>query len=543
MILLINPPLTKPCEPPSGLVHLAGALRAEGFQYRLFDANLEAILFLLKTPIENRDTWTRRALKHIDSNLESIRDIGLYRQFDKYKKTVLEVNRLLDKSVAGNNVRLSLENYEHAVLSPVKTDDLFYAAQHPEENPFHPYFSERLREIIEQQKPLHIGFSLSYLSQALCTFAMIGFVKTHFPGLQIILGGSLLTSWMKSPAWKNHSELLRAEGVAPPALLVEGATTPSGGRGTAPLIDHLFCGPGEGQLLALLGKDISQETHYRPAYDFDNASHYLAPGLIMPYGTSSGCYWGKCAFCPERAEGNRYIQRSPHVVVSELQGLVEETKPVLVHLTDNAVSPAVLKCLVQNPPGVPWYGFARVTDHLTDPEFCMALRRSGCVMLKLGVESGDQSVLDAMHKGNDVSITSRVLKALSQTGIAVYIYLLFGTPAESEIEARTTLSFVVEHSSCINFLNLAIFNLPLMSPDSKRLQRSSFYEGDLSLYTDFIHPKGWSRTKVRRFLDGEFKKHPAIKPILQRQPPLFTSNHAPLFSKLFLDSQINDMAK
>jgi hypothetical protein len=58
------------------LAHLAGALRAEGFQYRLLDANLEGILFLLKTPIEARDTWTRRALKHIDSNLESLRDIG-----------------------------------------------------------------------------------------------------------------------------------------------------------------------------------------------------------------------------------------------------------------------------------------------------------------------------------------------------------------------------------------------------------------------------------------------------------------------------------
>jgi hypothetical protein len=536
MILLINPPLTKPCEPSSGLAHLAGALRAEGFQYRLLDANLEGILFLLKTPIEARDTWTRRALKHIDSNLESLRDIGLYRQFDKYKKTVLEVNRLLDKSASGNNVRLSLEDYEDTVLSPVKTDDLLHAAQYPEESPFYPYFAERLREIIEKEGPLFLGFSLSYLNQALCTFAMIGFVKTHFSDIQIILGGSLLTSWMNSPAWINSSELLRAEGVVPPALLVEGATR-------APLIDHLVCGPGEGQLLALLGKDISQETHYRPAYNFDNASHYLAPGLIMPYSTSSGCYWGKCAFCPERAEGNRYIQRSPHVVVSELQGLVEETKPALVHLTDNAVSPAVLKCLAENPPGVPWYGFARVTDHLTDPDFCMALKRSGCVMLKLGVESGDQRVLDAMHKGNDVSVTSRVLKTLSQTGIAVYIYLLFGTPAESEIEARTTLNFVIEYSSYINFMNLAIFNLPLMSPDSKGLQRSSFYEGDLSLYTDFIHPKGWNRTKVRRFLDGEFKKHPAIKPILQRQPPLFTSNHAPLFSRLFLDSQINDMAK
>ncbi len=154
-------------------------------------------------------------------------------------------------------------------------------------------------------------------------------------------------------------------------------------------------------------------------------------------------------------------------------------------------------------------------------------------MLKLGVESGDQEVLDAMCKGNDVSVASRVLKSLSHAGISVYVYLLFGTPRESEKEARATLDFVVDHSGYIDFLNLAIFNLPLMGPDSRRRERSTFYEGDLSLYSDFVHPKGWNRTKVRRFLDQEFKRHPAIRPILLRQPPLFTSNHAPLFSKSF----------
>ena len=173
------------------MAHLAGALRAHNLQYRLLDANIEGILSLLKTPVEARDTWTRRALKHIDSNLESLRNIDLYRKFDKYKKTVLEVNRLLG-TAAGDDVRVSLEDYEHTVLSPVKTDDLLYAAQHPEENPFYPYFSERFREIIGQQQPLLIGFSLSYLSQALCAFAMIGFIKKQFPRYTDY-------SWRKSP--------------------------------------------------------------------------------------------------------------------------------------------------------------------------------------------------------------------------------------------------------------------------------------------------------------------------------------------------------
>jgi hypothetical protein len=79
-------------------------------------------------------------------------------------------------------------------------------------------------------------------------------------------------------------------------------------------------------------------------------------------------------------------------------------------------------------------------------------------------------------------------------------------------------------------MNIAIFNLPLSSPEAAGLETAGFYEGDLSLYTDFQHPQGWDRRSVREFLDTEFRRHPAIRPILKNHPPLFTSNHAPFFA-------------
>jgi radical SAM superfamily enzyme YgiQ (UPF0313 family) len=151
-------------------------------------------------------------------------------------------------------------------------------------------------------------------------------------------------------------------------------------------------------------------------------------------------------------------------------------------------------------------------------------------MLKLGIESGDQDVLDAMQKGVGLSQVSQALKALAKAGIATYAYLLFGTPYEAEREARATLNFVAKHTQYITFMNVAIFNLPVNSPDARGLELKTFYEGDLSLYTDFIHPKGWDRRTVRAFLDKEFKKDPAIRQIIQRQPPFFTSNHAAFFT-------------
>ncbi|HEY5975875.1 MAG TPA: radical SAM protein, partial [Geobacteraceae bacterium] len=165
-----------------------------------------------------------------------------------------------------------------------------------------------------------------------------------------------------------------------------------------------------------------------------------------------------------------------------------------------------------------------------DPAFCRALRRSGCAMLKLGLESGDQGVLDRLDKGIDLAMAARALQNLREAGIGVYLYLLFGTPAEDEAAARRTLTFVRHHHQAITFLNLAVFNMPLGGEEAATHGTGPFYAGDLSLYTDFRHPAGWGRQQVRRFLADEFNRDPAVAAILRRDPPLFTSNHAPLFA-------------
>ena len=127
----------------------------------------------------------------------------------------------------------------------------------------------------------------------------------------------------------------------------------------------------------------------------------------------------------------------------------------------------------------------------------------------------------------------RTLGALSRAGIATYVYLLFGTPSESLEEARQTLDFTRRHHRAITFLNLAVFNMPVASDEAAELPGTGFSDGDLSLYRDFVHPSGWDRRAVRTFLDREFRRQPEIGVILLRDPLLFTSNHAALFTAYF----------
>ena len=148
-------------------------------------------------------------------------------------------------------------------------------------------------------------------------------------------------------------------------------------------------------------------------------------------------------------------------------------------------------------------------------------------MLQLGIESGSDQVLEGMHKGIATSDASRALRCLHDAGIATYVYLLFGTPWETEREAQQTMDFVSKHAACIDFLNTAVFNMPVGERDDSLCTERAFSDADLSLYTDFVHPTGWDRKSVRVFLNQHFKRHAAVAPIIRRTPPFFGSNHAP----------------
>jgi len=502
MILLINPPLVKPAEPPPGIARLCGTLLRAGVECAVIDANIEGILYLLGKNPPDSDRWTKRAVRNRARNLDFIRRMNGRHEFERYRRSVFDLNRLIGKSTEeGSPVRLTLSDYRHGELSPMRSADLLRAAERFEENPFYEYLSERISRALEMHSPDAVGISLNYLSQALTAMSIAGFIRARSSRTRILLGGSLVTSWMSNSNWKN----------------------PFSG-----LIDRVVSGPGERALLDISGMDKGL---VRPGFSYERfpMHDYLSPGPIMPYGSSRGCYWNRCAFCPEKAEGAGYVSGPPRAAATEAGRLCSASRPALIHFVDSALSPALLSELSMNPPGAPWYGFVRVTRRLADTDFCRDLKLSGCAMLKLGLESGDQRVIDLEGKGIDLAIASKALASLKKAGIGTYVYLLFGTPSECEDQARNTLDFTVRHARFIDFLNLAIFNMPLGSPDAGKLATSPHYEGDLSLYTDFCHPRGWDRAKVRRFLDREFKKHPAVAFILSNEPPFFTSNHAPFF--------------
>lgn len=504
-MLLIHPPIVRNCEPPVALLKLAGALRAAGDKPYILDGALEAFLWLSRQrALDSSDKRAQRVRKNRSRILASLTGEksvkSAYDSPDRFTKQISDLNYLVSSSLDSEKFRLSAADLEITGQSPLNRQDLIRAWENPEDSPFFPWFEQRLTELKKDRNISHIGISIGFLSQALTAMSMAGYIRRMWPEVKLQLGGSLITSWLRGP---NDCSFLTN------------------------LADEIQEGPGEESIVRFRGLQWRGPGLADPGKLYKLS--YIAPGPILPYSAACGCAWKRCTFCNERWENNPFKEEAASLVSSNLKILTEKHEPAMIHITDSEISLNLMKAIITNPPGAPWYSFSHFSKELTEPAFCRDLAHSGCRMLCLGLESGDQDVLDSLQKGIRLDSVRIILQNLKDAGIGTYVYVMFGTSSEDREAALRTRDFVLEQREYIDFINAAVFSMPIMSGELNELSSRSFYEGDMSLYRDFKHPLGFGRREVREFMSRDFQGIPEIREILKRTPPVFTSSHAPFF--------------
>lgn len=526
-LLLLQPPVVKPSEPPLGLAVLQGYLRQQGFQVTSIDASLDAQLYLLdngrlcQRAGKSPTTSMHRALRHGQESLSLLRSPEALDSFPRYTTAVRYLNQLLGLwACPDSQERLTLGDYQHTGYSCFNPADLQEFALGRARTLFHDYFVETLLPEIAQINADMVALSINYLQQVFPAFELAGLLRRTFPGVRLVAGGGVISSWR---------DILKEQALS---LLP---------------FDHLVCGPGEEALVDLLAGsrddpffDDGRQVEFIPDFSFARLSDYLSPRPLLPVTTSRGCYWRGCLFCPEAtAPVQSYRSADSDQLVELLLELSRCHGVRDFHLTDNAIPVQVLRRLAQRCEdlrGLSWFGFVRFEKSLEEPDFVTALASSGCRMLQLGLESGSQEVLDRLGKGIRVESATKILHNLERAGIASYVYIMLGTPGETRFDAERTRDYLKAQATRIGYLNLSIMNLPRRSDvldnpaaydiiaTSERVPNSS-----LGLYQKF-QPKGeWNRAAARRFLSNELLRCPEVREMVKRIPPLFTSNHAAFF--------------
>src|SRR4029078_476448 len=78
---------------------------------------------------------------------------------------------------------------------------------------------------------------------------------------------------------------------------------------------------------------------------------------------------------------------------------------------------------------VQWFGNARA-DNLTDPAFVHRLRRAGCWMLAMGIETADENIRKDMVKKLERQKIQTAISNMRDAGIRSFAFFIFGYPGE-----------------------------------------------------------------------------------------------------------------
>ena len=106
---------------------------------------------------------------------------------------------------------------------------------------------------------------------------------------------------------------------------------------------------------------------------------------------------------------------------------------------------------------LPWGCFARA-DLLTE-DILLSMRRAGCELLMMGVESGDQAMLDRYHKGTELERIRRAFALCRKHGVRTVATFILGLPGETEASFQKTMDFALELDP-----DFASFNVPVAKP-------------------------------------------------------------------------------
>ena len=171
---------------------------------------------------------------------------------------------------------------------------------------------------------------------------------------------------------------------------------------------------------------------------------FLAP--IVTLRTARSCAY-KCAFCTYPAMAGALNLMSLDVVERELRQLADAGVTHLLFIDDTFNIPLprfkqLCRLMIDRGFGFRWTSYFRCSN--ADDETFDLMRRSGCHTVFLGIESGDQTILNNMNKAVRIDRYRYGLARLHDQGILTFASFIIGFPGETRETALRTQAFIEE---------------------------------------------------------------------------------------------------
>lgn len=189
-----------------------------------------------------------------------------------------------------------------------------------------------------------------------------------------------------------------------------------------------------------------------------NLETYTPTQLSMVM-TSRGCPYS-CAFCASHNMWSKKVRfRSIENIINEINELKKVYSVKNITFMDDSFTinrkrvKELCAALIEDNIGITWSCLTRV--NIISDEIIALMKKAGCTKVDVGIESGNQRVLDLINKGITVEQVRKAAEILRRNKMYWSGFFMFGFPTETENEIFDTINFLKELKP--NWANISIF--------------------------------------------------------------------------------------
>lgn len=319
---------------------------------------------------------------------------------------------------------------------------------------------EALAKKLEQENLLTIAITTTYYVSVFPILEIAAFIRRYNRTAKIILGGPFVTTQVQFQSPLQLQTLFyligadiyvnSPQGEATLVRILQALKTDS------PLdqIDNIYYKTKAGYQSTPVWKENNPLSENM--VDWNLFGPNIGEHVIIRTGIS--CPF-KCAFCSFPGNAGKYQTTTPTLIEKQLDQLQRLETVKYIHFIDDTFNiPAkrfkeILKMMTARKYRFKWHSYFRC--QAADREMVALMKASGCEGVYLGLESGNNLVLQNMNKKATVEDYAAGIALLKEYGIVTQGSFIVGFPGETHDTVRDTIGFIKE--SGIDFYRVQLW--------------------------------------------------------------------------------------
>ncbi len=318
---------------------------------------------------------------------------------------------------------------------------------------------EQIKQEINSRKPDIVGISGPFTCQIENSIKVSNLAKEVNPDIWTVIGGPHVTLVPKEFLEEAKNVDIAVAGEGEYAML-DIAQTFEGKKQLSEVEGIVYRQNGE----VVVNKQRPfvgnlDELPY-PAYDLVDMEQYLNPKNIgyrsfqdraITMITSRGCPFN-CCFCAVHLHmGQKFRAHSAEYVLDHIQYVVEKFKVKNIFFEDDNLTldvkrfEAICDGIIERKIKIGWETPNGVRADCLNFELLKKMKRSGANSIFVGVESGDQQILDkVICKSLDLNRVVEFAKNAKEIGLKTGAFYIIGFPGETKENMQRTVTFALD---------------------------------------------------------------------------------------------------